>query len=169
MMNQFKGPQFDLGMRGHLDSFADVNLDADLINSPALWRIVPATANFNPTTWRPLPTILNAGRQLSKQLEEDGLDTLITSNLGLNEDAIAHLSDTAIRFSGYECKDHFRLGCRLPPICSLSALLVPIRSHIWLKTHINSCMTFAAYRLMKWLGQGRVATYGRAYRFISPD
>ena len=150
VMNQFKGPQFDLGMRGHLDSFADVNLDANLINSPALWRIVSATENFNPTTWRPLPRILNAGRQLSEQLEKDGLDTEITSILGLNEDAIAHLSDTAFGFLDMGAKTTSELAA--VPLRSFLERSLDARQVTHLAENAYKFLyDFAAYRLMKWL------------------
>jgi hypothetical protein len=55
-MNQFKGPQFDLGMRGHRDSFADVNIDANLVGRASLWEdLTPQDGQFDPTTWTPLP------------------------------------------------------------------------------------------------------------------
>lgn len=99
VMNQFKGPQFDLGMRGHLDSYADVNIDATLIGSAALWRDVkPTEGQFDPTIWTPLPKLLDVARGLSAALEEAGFEAKIMNLVGLPEAALAELSDTAFGF-----------------------------------------------------------------------
>jgi len=111
VMNQFKGPQFDLGMRGHLDSYADINVDAALIGSAALWRDVePAEGQFNPTTWTPLPKLLHAVRGLSATLEAAGFDAAIMGSLGLSESALAELSDTAFGFVDLKSETSDQLG-----------------------------------------------------------
>ena len=98
VMNQFKGPQFDLGMRGHLDSFADINIDAELIGSAPLWQSRLPDGSFDPTTWTPLPELMAAARTLSGKLTEGGFGAPPMPHLGLDENAIAELSDTAFGF-----------------------------------------------------------------------
>lgn len=98
VMNQFKGPQFDLGMRGHLDSFADINVDAELIGSAPLWQMHLPDGSFDPTTWTPLPDLLAAARALSGKLAEGGFGASPMPHLGLDVNAIAELSDTAFGF-----------------------------------------------------------------------
>ena len=99
VMNQYKGPQFDLGMRGHLDSFADTNIDAAMVGQPALWkRLEPQAGLFNPTTWTPLPVLVTAARDLAKKIAPHGQDAVVMPFLGLDAAALAELSDTAFGF-----------------------------------------------------------------------
>ncbi|WP_273281743.1 hypothetical protein [Pseudooceanicola atlanticus] len=150
VMNQFKGPQFDLGMRGHLDSHADVNVDADLIGFQALWGNVPATGEFNPTTWIPIPCLLVAARDLAKSLVSQGLDAPVAPALGLDEAAVAELSDTAFGFLSSEAQTAEELAT------------VTVRNFLdrSLDEKTMGCMThnaeellfnFAAFRIIKWL------------------
>ena len=150
VMNQFKGPQFDLGMRGHLDSHADINVDADLIGYQALWDDVTASRAFNPTTWIPTPRLLTAARDLAKKLASQGLDTPMAPALGLDEAAVAELSDTAFGFLSSEAQTAEELA------------LVTVRDFLdrSLDEKITACMTnnaaellfnFAAFRIIKWL------------------
>lgn len=150
VINQFKGPQFDLGMRGHLDSFADVNLDASLINTPALWQKMPATGEFNPTTWTPLPIRLNSACQLSKKLEQGGLDSKVSPLLGLDEDAINQFSDTAFGFLSTEAETSNELAS-----VTVRSFLERSLGHNQVvhlsKYSAKYLYNFAAYRLIKWL------------------
>lgn len=105
VMNQFKGTQFDLGMRGHLESHADLNIDAELIGTPSLWKTVsPAAGTLNPTTWTPLESILASGRSLKELLGKSKFDQQILPSLGLDEDALVELSDTAYGFLNVEAE-----------------------------------------------------------------
>ncbi len=151
VMNQFKGPQFDLGMRGHLDSFADVNIDANLVGRGALWNDVePAELQFDPTTWTPLPKLLAAARGLSAALEADGFDTQIVPAIGLAEDALSLLSDTAYGFLSLEAETAVHLaGFTVGDFLrrSLSEDLVET-----LSKHVPKILfDFAAFRIAKWL------------------
>jgi hypothetical protein len=151
VMNQFKGPQFDLGMRGHLDSFADVNIDADLVGRAALWAdLEPADGQFDPTTWTPVPLLLRAMRDLSASLEASGLDSEIMPTIGLDEAALVKLSDAAYGFLSVEAET--------------SAQLAELTTRAFLRRSLNEefvasleehapklLFAFAAARIGKWL------------------
>ena len=150
VMNQFKGPQFDLGMRGHLDSFADVNLDAGLIDIPALWQFVSAKREFNPTTWTPLPVRFKAGRWLSQKLKRAGLDAAIAPLLGLNKDALERLSDTAFGFLSTKAESSSELA-DVTVRDFLERSLGPDQVEHWVACAEEYLYGFAAFRLIKWL------------------
>lgn len=150
VMNQFKGPQFDLGMRGHLNSHADVNVDAGLIGCRALWDDVPASGEFNPTTWTPLRSLLSAARELAENLAADGLDAPVVPRLGLDEVAAAELSDTAYGF----------LSSKAQTAQDLESITVREFLNQPLDAENVDCLSehgklllfnFAAFRLVKWL------------------
>ncbi len=151
VMNQFKGPQFDLGMRGHLDSHADINVDAELIGCRALWEdILPAEREFKPTTWTLLPDLLAAARDLAEKLSSEGMDAAIMPILGLKEDALAELSDTAFGFLSSEAEtanDLASVTVRKFLDRSLNASIVE-----YLSNHAAELLfNFAAFRIVKWL------------------
>lgn len=152
VMNQFKGPQFDLGMRGHLDSHADLNVDANLLGFPALWRVLePAEGQFNPTTWTPLTSLLTAVRTLATDLEEAGLDEPIAELLGLPEPALEGLSDTAFGFIDLKAETSDQLA-KVTVRGFLSQALRDEKLVETLKAHSpKTLFEFAAFRIAKWL------------------
>lgn len=151
VMNQFKGPQFDLGMRGHLDSFAEINIDADLVGHAALWRdLEPADGQFDPTTWTPLPHQLDGARNLSAELQEKGFDMPLMAAIGLTESALSELSDTAFGFLSLEAETAGKLA-EVTPRAFLarwlaSDLVANLEAHA--PTILND---FTAFRVAKWL------------------
>lgn len=152
VMNQFKGPQFDLGMRGHLDSHADLNVDATLIGRPALWHeLEPAAGQFDPTTWTPLPSLLAAIRALATDLETAGLDAAIMDQLGLPEAALAELSDTAFGFVDSKAETTEQLA----KVTLRGFLSQALRDETLLKAleahSPKTLFSFAAFRIAKWL------------------
>lgn len=150
VMNQYKG-QFDLGMRGHLDSFADVNIDAPLVGRAALWRRLDAAAGeFNPTTWTPMPVLLDAARKLAATLAEQGVDGPVMQPIGLGTAALSELSDTAFGFLSLKAETAEELAA------------VTLREFLQrsLDDGFVECLLakapeilfgFAAFRLVKWL------------------
>lgn len=152
VMNQFKGPQFDLGMRGHLDSFADINIDAGLIGNAALWRdLEPAAGQFDPTTWTPLPKIFEAARGLSAKFAHVGLDAEIMSLIGLPEPALAELSDTAFGFVSPKAETTEQLA-KVTIRDFLRRSLDDDDFVATLEMHTPSTLfDFAAFRIVKWL------------------
>lgn len=151
VMNQFKGPQFDLGMRGHLDSFADVNIEASLVGQRALWkRSEPEAGTFNPTTWTPVPDLLASGRALAAKFASEGLEFPIMTLLGLNAEALAELSDTAFGFVSQKAQTAEDLAAvTLRDFVERSLDEELVRSLSDQAPRI--LFAFAAFRLVKWL------------------
>lgn len=152
VMNQFKGPQFDLGMRGHLDSHADLNVDANLVGRPALWRdLEPAAGQFDPTTWTPLPSLFAAVRTLAADLEKTGLEATIMDLLGLPEPALAELSDTAFGFVDSKAETTEELS----KVTVRGFLSQALPDEVLVKTleaHSPKMLfSFTAFRIAKWL------------------
>ena len=151
LMNQYKGPQFDLGMRGHLESFAELNIEATLVGKAALWQALePQAGKFNPTTWTPMPALLAAGRGLAAKLASEGLDFPIMPLLGLDAAALAELSDTAFGFVSQKAQtaeDLAAVTLRDFVEHSLDGVVAACLSEK--ATHILA--SFAAFRLVKWL------------------
>ncbi|MCG6116237.1 MAG: hypothetical protein MEQ84_13690 [Mesorhizobium sp.] len=152
VMNQFKGPQFDLGMRGHLDSHADLNVDANLIDRPSLWHdLEPAAGQFNPTTWTPLPILISAVRSLAADFEKAGLDATVMDLLGLPEEALAELSDTAFGFVDSEAETTDQLA----KVTVRRFLSQALRDEALVKAFEahspKTLFSFAAFRIAKWL------------------
>ncbi|WP_049730528.1 hypothetical protein [Rhizobium ecuadorense] len=151
VMNQYRGAQFDLGMRGHLESFADVNVAADLIGSKSLWRAVAPQADlFNPTFWRPMPVLLEASRDLAKSLSDKGFDAPIAAQIGLELEASTELSDTAFGFlsgKAQTAEDLQKITLREFLTQSLDPKIVePL-----LDTMPDVLFNFASFRIIKWL------------------
>lgn len=150
VMNQYKG-QFDLGMRGHLDSFADVNIDAPLVGRAALWtRVDAAQGQFNPTTWTPLPTLLDAARKLTAMLAEQGIDAPVMPLIGLGTVALAELSDTAFGFLSLNAQTAEELAAVTAREFLQRSLDKRFVDCLLAKAP-NILFGFAAFRLVKWL------------------
>lgn len=151
VMNQFKGPQFDLSMRGHLDSFADLNIDAALVGEAALWNhLSPVEGQFDPTIWTPLPILLDVARKFRDDVAGAGLDAPILPLLGLDAPALAELSDTAFGFLSVEAKtadDLVSLTIRQFLERSIDKKVFPRLAEIAPQYAFN----FAAHRILKWL------------------
>jgi hypothetical protein len=151
VMNQFKGPQFDLGMRGHLESFAEVNIEASLVGQTALWQSCePEAGRFNPTTWTPLPDLLSSGRGLAATFAEKGFDTQIMPLLGLDAEALAELSDTAFGFVSQSAQTAEDLSAVTMREFLERSLDAPIVACLVEKAP-QVLYAFAAFRLVKWL------------------
>lgn len=151
LMNQYKGAQFDLGMRGHLESFADINIEASLVGKAALWkRVAPEAKEFNPTTWTPMPELLAAARDLADKLSQIGLNGLIMPLLGLEADALAGLSDSAFGFISQSAETGERLAATTLREF-LASSLDPKILECLSREAPQFLYSLAAYRLLKWL------------------
>ena len=53
ILNQYPQAQFDLRLRGNLESHADLNVDAELVGTPGLWQDAP-WEGFRPWKWQTL-------------------------------------------------------------------------------------------------------------------
>lgn len=151
VMNQFKGPQFDLGMRGHLESFAEVNVEASLVGQSALWqRSEPEAGKFNPTIWTPVPDLLASSRGLAAKFASEGLKFPIMPLLGLDAEALTELSDTAFGFVSQNAQTAEELAAVTMQDFlerSLDAAFVACLA----EKAPQVLFAFAAFRLVKWL------------------
>lgn len=151
VMNQYKGSQFDLGMRGHLESHADVNVDADLVGMAALWSIVEPTEKiFNPSIWTPVPMLLEAAVIFIEKLKAAGMDAPLMEVIGLDAAALAELSDSAYAFVDTKAQTAEQLA-KLTLRTFLEGTLddaVAVRIE---RQKPEFLYSFAAFRLRKWL------------------
>jgi hypothetical protein len=98
VLNQFVEAQFDLGLRGHMESFADLNIDGALLGNEGLWREGPWTG-FRPWHWSVLD---RAAQQFRKRVaflsDRQNLASGILQVLGMTQCDAEHLSDGAFGF-----------------------------------------------------------------------
>ena len=100
-LNQFGDNSFDLTLRGHPDSFADLNLGADQLGNPDLWRgdWGDLRRGFRPWYW---PNLFEALRAFDKRVEEirARLDEPICEVLGFDPDVFRILPRAVVQFIG---------------------------------------------------------------------
>lgn len=96
VLNQYLDSQFDLGMRGHIESIADLNIDADLVGTAGLWRSGPCEG-FRPFAWPTLLEAVERHRYLSDKLENQLAEPILPT-LGFTATDARRLSDTAYGF-----------------------------------------------------------------------
>jgi hypothetical protein len=96
VLNQFSKVDFDLTMTGHLDSWADVNVDAKSVGEEALWRSDTSPA-FRPSYWSPLLEIGDARKAYAELLAED-LNKGLLATLELAPADLRGISDRAFAF-----------------------------------------------------------------------
>lgn len=91
-LNQFGDNTFDLTLRGHPESYADLNIGSRQLDNRGLW--VEPWAGFRPWQWPLLPRASKALRTRAEQLE-GRLDTPILEHLGLSTSVIRTLPRVA--------------------------------------------------------------------------
>jgi len=151
VLNQFiKEPQFDLGMRGHLHSFADINLNSELIGYPSLWSQTGIDGEFNPTTWTPLPKLVDASKWLTCKIQEVGMDAPIMPIIGLENDVLHQLSDYAYETIDQSARTDDDLA-KLTIRDYLYGIIGTELTDILSKNSGNIHLNFASFRIIKWL------------------
>jgi hypothetical protein len=100
-VNQFarEGFAFDLTLRGHPESFADLNLLADQVFEPGLW--CAPWSGFRPWYWPLLPRAVEALEKRVKDIADD-LNTEILEFLGIPKSVKEILPLRALEFLGSE-------------------------------------------------------------------
>ena len=96
VVNQFREAQFDLSLRGHFSSHADLNLDAKLLGKSGLWTD-PPWKGFRPWHWQTLSRAVDL-QKARQAVVRDRMDEPIVEVLGMQDWDLAHLSDTAFGF-----------------------------------------------------------------------
>ncbi len=105
VMNQYPGVGFDLTLKGHLESYADLNIDAELIETPALWK-GKDFGGFSPWHWSDLIEITASRKVIAERmLEGEAFEASVFDFIGMPSSAQARLSDTASGFVDTAGKD----------------------------------------------------------------
>ena len=96
VFNQFLQYDFDLSLRGHFGSHADLDLNASSLTEPGLW-IGPPWRGFRPWSWQCLSRAVVSQRARETVFGSDP-DMPITDTLGMRPIDARGLSDTAFGF-----------------------------------------------------------------------
>ena len=96
VLNQYPQAQFDLRLRGNLESHADLNVDAELVEAPGLWQD-PPWQGFRPWKWQTLLRAVGTQRERERVVEGE-LDRSILDTLGMGNEDASRLSDSAFGF-----------------------------------------------------------------------
>ena len=100
-LNQFGNNPFDLTLRGHSESFADLNLGEDQLDNPNLWRGTwsERRRTFRPWYW---PNLSDALRNFDERVQDvkQNLDKPICEALGFDSDMFRLLPRAVVQFIG---------------------------------------------------------------------
>lgn len=146
--NQYREAHFDLSLRGHLSSHADLNLKADLLGTPGLWTD-PPWKGFRPWHWQTLYRAVETQEARQKVVREH-FDKPIVEVLGMEKEDMARLSDTAFGFVASSAGDWE--GIRRQTFRSFVRGSANDRSAIaHFEANVETTSSFAASRIGKWL------------------
>ena len=100
-LNQFGRNSFDLTLKGHPESFADLNLGADQLDNPYLWRGTwgEVKRTFRPWYWPNLSDSLGAFDKRVKEVR-DNLDEPVCGVLGFDTQVFRLLPRAVVQFIG---------------------------------------------------------------------
>ena len=100
-LNQFGRNSFDLALKGHPESFADLNLGADQLDNSDLWRGAwgEVRRTFRPWYWPNLSDSLGAFDKRVKEVR-DNLDEPVCGVLGFDTDVFRLLPRAVVQFIG---------------------------------------------------------------------
>ncbi|NEJ82579.1 hypothetical protein GR268_39340 [Rhizobium leguminosarum] len=153
VLNQFLEAQFDLGLRGHLESFADLNVDGELIATPGLWKEAPWD-QFRPWYW---PVLHKAASNFRSRVDflkvEGNLKLPILDVLGMKGIDASRLSDTAFGFLAPDASVYEELSkvTFFDFIGDNSSAVDTSDSEALLEKDVDACARIAASRVAKWL------------------
>lgn len=148
VFNQFIQFDFDLSLRGHVTSHADLNLNIDLLAMSGLWND-PPWCGFRPWSWQVLSRAVESQRAREAAFEED-LDRPIVETLGMSDDDAMGLSDTAFGFLAPKAKDFE--GLRKVTFRSFISMKPYARdTKPLLLSNIPAAVRFGTARIGKWL------------------
>ena len=145
VVNQFDA-HFDLSLRGHVSSHADLNIQADLLGNPGLWTD-PPWDGFRPWHWQTLHRAVETQRT-RQQLIAEHFNEPIADVLGMREEDHLCLSDTTVGFIAPDARD--LEGVRKHTFKSFASTLGNGKRTLPLLDKEAACR-FAASRIGKWL------------------
>ena len=148
IVNQFRGAQFDLSLRGHLSSHADLNLDVALLSSSGLWRD-PPWVGFRPWHWQTLYRAVETQRTRQAWVGKHMGDPIVDA-LGMREEDVDRLSDTAIGFIASDAEGWPTLRQRTFKEFAVESASGR-REATLVESDLHIACRFAAARFGKWL------------------
>lgn len=148
VLNQFARVDFDLSMTGNLASFADVNVFADLIGEPALWK-ADAPDDFRPSYWHPTIPVVEARTAYIRE-NPDVLDRSVLDLLGLKSSELHGISDSAFAYLSPEVQ-HLDDLPTVTVLQVLQRLLGQPEADGLVASSREMASAFAVSRLAKWL------------------
>ena len=149
VLNQFGQIDFDLRLRGHLASHADLNINADLVATPGLWRC-PPWSGFRPWSWPVLSDAVRSQRA-RKRVLEGNMDSPLIRFLGMLPEDASRLSDSAFSFISPDVDDFEGLQTRtFEQFLSSTPNGKDARSLLD-TPHSSAAVSFVAARIGKWL------------------
>jgi hypothetical protein len=96
-LNQFGENTFDLTLRGHPESFADLNIGSKQIDNENLWGNV--VAGFHPSYWPSLPKLVGDFRLRLADVRKH-LDRPVLASIGFDDEITTTLPRTVLEFLG---------------------------------------------------------------------
>jgi len=153
VLNQFPEAQFDLSLRGHPASHADLNVDADLIGTRSLWQ-PEITGEFRPWHWPVLSQAVERFRRRENfLLTERNLDRTLAEVFGIEESDLVRMSDSAFGFVAPDAEsfEGFREVTFRKFLLNNSAAADPKDAEKLADVDPAACARIAASRISKWL------------------
>ncbi|MCY3859277.1 MAG: hypothetical protein OXG25_10280 [Gammaproteobacteria bacterium] len=96
VLNQFRDIQFDLTLNGHLWSYADLNLNADLLPTVGLWTN-PPWRGFRPWAWNTMSNAVELQRSRTDFVDAR-YEANILESIGMRQEDVRRMSDSAFEF-----------------------------------------------------------------------
>lgn len=140
----YAGNGYDLTLRGHLESYADLNIASEQLANPGLWT--EQFAGYRPWHWPIVPDYLLTWEERVKDARE-GLDNPVYEVLGLPEQLFEQLPRSIGEFLGPNCES---VTVREFALASRNGLM-PKDSPPKGQPDPNVLARIAAARLSKWI------------------
>jgi len=147
-LNQFGSNYFDLTLRGHPESYADLNIGSEQVANPGLWNETwcGEKTGFRPWYWPLLPAALQAFERRVQDLSVSrALDKRILKYLGFEDEVTATLPRSTREFLGPN---------ETPEDTTFKAFVLKSGNGLRPKDvapNTESMVRIAAARLWKWL------------------
>lgn len=153
ILNQHPEVEFDLSLRGNLESHADLNLHGDLVASAGLWMPPPWKKEFRPWHW---PVLSSAAAALRRRTDfiSKNIDRTILGTLGFTEREVSRLSDSAFGFVAPGANNSEALNAITFSqfISGNSSAVDPKDGRaLHIGKDVSACARIAASRLAKWM------------------
>lgn len=152
-LNQYGQNSFDLTLRGHPESFADLNLGVDQLGNPDLWQGAwgDFRRGFRPWHWPDLSHLLSYFDKRVKEVQQN-LDTPICEVLGFDPELFRLLPRKVVQFIGkVDGKEPFETTFREFVLKSGNGLRIKDVPTSCNNINDNVIARIGAARISKWL------------------